>query len=93
VTPRFVEQVFLESKSGGTEVLLVLENEAGARTRERLPLPTRDHADAARQAGRRLAARGVAPARKVRLRVTSGGELRDDPMLLRLFLDELTGDR
>jgi hypothetical protein len=27
----------------------------------------------------------------VRLRVTRGGELRDDPKLLRLFLDELTG--
>jgi hypothetical protein len=91
VTPRFVEQVFLESKSGGTEVLLVLENDAGARTRERLPLPVRDHADAARQAGRRLAARGVAPARQVRLRVTRGGELRDDPELLRLFLAELRG--
>jgi hypothetical protein len=93
VTPRFVEQVFLESKSGGTEVLLVLENEAGARTRERLPLPVRDHDEAARQAARRLASRGVVAARKVRLRVTRGGDLRDDPELLKLFLAELAGDR
>jgi hypothetical protein len=91
MTPRFVEQIFLASKAGGTEVLLVLEDEAGARTRERLPLPVRDLADAARQAARRLASRGVVPARQVRLRVTRGGELRDDPGLLRLFLAELSG--
>ena len=89
VTPRTVEQVFLESKGGGTSILLVLEDEAGGRTRERLPLSARDRETAVRQAARYLAQRGVRPARKVRLRTAGGGELRDDPELLRMFLEAL----
>ena len=89
MTPRTVEQVFLESKGGGVSVLLVLEDEAGARTRERLPLPAQDFETATRQAGRHLNLRGVRAARKVRLRTSSGGELSDDQDLLKLFLEEL----
>lgn len=87
--PSAVEQVFLERKHGGTEVLLVLEDPAGGRTREKLPLPIRDLEQAVLQVGRRLAQRGVGAAGKVRLRVGSEGRLRDDPQLLRLFLAEL----
>ncbi|HEX7003453.1 MAG TPA: hypothetical protein VF168_04625 [Trueperaceae bacterium] len=90
MTPRTVEQVFLENKGGGINVLLVLEDEAGGRSRERLPLSARDLESAVRQSARHLAQRGVRPARRVRLRVAGGGELRDDSELLRLFLDELT---
>ena len=89
MTPRAVEQVFLEPKGGGIEVLLVLEDEAGSRTRERLPLPGNDLTAVTRQVARQLANRGVKPARKVRLRVSQRGDLRDDPVLLQLFLDEL----
>ena len=89
VIPRSIEQVFIESKGGGTSVLLVLEDEAGGRTRERLPLAARDPEAALRQAARHLSQRGIQPARRVRLRVESGGELHDDHDLLRLFLEEL----
>ena len=89
MTASSVEQVFLESKGGGIDVLLVLEDEAGARTRERLPLPARDLELATRQAARYLNGRGVRAARKVRLRVAGGGDLYDDARLLKLFLDEL----
>ncbi|MEX2536950.1 MAG: hypothetical protein WD273_15240 [Trueperaceae bacterium] len=89
MTPRAVEQVFLEPKGGGIEVLLVLEDEAGGRTREHLPLPLNDLKAAIRQVARQLTYRGIKPARKVRLRVGRGDELRDDGELLRLFLEEL----
>lgn len=89
MTPRSVEQVFLEPKGGGVAVLLVLEDEAGARTRERLPLTGNDLSVITRQVARQLSNRGVKPSRKVRLRVTRGGTLRDDPNLLRLFLEAL----
>lgn len=82
MTPTSVEQIFLEPKGGGIEVLLVLENQAGARTRERAPLPTQDARKATELLARRLAYRGVQPARLVRLRVAG----RDDPALLELFL-------
>lgn len=89
MTPRAVEQIFLEPKGGGIEVLLVLEDEAGARTRERLPLPGNDLSAVTRLVALRLANRGVKPARRVRLRVAQGSDLRDDPKLLKLFLEEL----
>jgi hypothetical protein len=92
VIPRFVEQVFLSPRGGGVEVLLVLEDEAGARTRERLPLATADLQHAAGQAARQLARRGVRAARLVRLRVGRGDRLRDDAQLLELFLAELERD-
>lgn len=63
----------------------MLENRAGARTREKLPLPTIDVRTAAETVAKRLAYRGVLPARKVRLRVAG----RDDPDLLALFLEVL----
>jgi hypothetical protein len=86
MTPRRVEQVFLERKAGAVEVLLVLEDEAGGRTRERFPVPTVELAEAARSSARRLARRGVGPARRVRLRVARQGEMYDDELLLDLFL-------
>lgn len=92
MTPRFIEQVFLTRKGGGVEALLVLEDAAGARSRERFPVSTtRDLGDAARRVARSLAQRGVRPARKVRLRVGRGEELLDAPELLGLFLAELKG--
>lgn len=89
MTPRFVEQVFLSKSGGGSEVLLVLEDEAGGRSRQRLPLPDSTLSEAARIAARQLARRGVTAAAKIRLRVGSGQELRDDADLLSLFLAEL----
>lgn len=89
VTPNAVEQVFLERRGGRVEVLLVLEDDAGGRSRERLPLPTSDLSEATRWTARRLAQRGIRPARKLRLRVAGGDDLRDDEVLLDLFLTEL----
>ncbi|MEX2542843.1 MAG: hypothetical protein WD314_13625 [Trueperaceae bacterium] len=92
MTPRFVEQVFLSRNAGAVEALLVLEDEAGARSRERFPISTAsDFGDAARWLARMLARRGVRPARKVRLRVGQGEQLRDAPELLGLFLAEWRG--
>lgn len=70
---------------------LVLEDEAGARTRERLPLPVSEPRTALRQAAVQLAARGVAPSRRLRLRVSRGGELRDDEELREYFAAALSG--
>lgn len=72
-------------------MLLVLENEAGARIRERMPLDVGDSSEATRIAARQLAYRGIEPVRSLRLRLSVGNELRDDPELRRLFLDTLTG--
>lgn len=92
LTPRFIEQVFLTPKAGGVEALLVLEDEAGARTRERLPISsTSDFSEAARLLARTLYRRGVRAARRVRLRVGRGDGLRDAPELLSVFLRELKG--
>src|SRR5690625_190888 len=89
VTPAIVEQVFLTRKGGATEVLFVLEDAAGGRTRDRLTVASLDDELAVRQAARLLAYRGVVAGEKVRLRVSRGDELIDDGALLALFLDEL----
>lgn len=89
--PSMVEQVFVERRGGVTLVLLVLEDAAGGRTRERIPLPVTDPAVAVRQAARQLAHRGIGPARRVRLRAGKGDSLVDDARLRELFLAELDG--
>lgn len=89
MTPSSVEQVFLERRGGSTQVLLVLEDPAGARTRDRLVVASPDLTVAVKQAARLLAHRGIGPAGKVRLRVSTKQGLEDDAGLLALFLDEL----
>jgi hypothetical protein len=93
MTPRRVEQIFLERKGGVVEVLLVLEDDAGGRTRERFPVPTVELAEAIRLSAQRLARRGVGPTRRVRLRVVRQGEMYDDGVLLDLFLGILGDDQ
>lgn len=81
-----VEQVFVRPSGGQLEVLMVIENPAGARFRERFTLAGRDRREAVRRAARYLAYRGqVTGTRRLRLRIEEGGELRDDPDLLVVF--------
>lgn len=81
-----VEQVFVRPAGGQLEVLMVIENPAGARFRERFTLAGRDRGEAVRRAARYLAYRGqVTGARRLRLRVEEGGELRDDEDLRDVF--------
>lgn len=71
------------------EVLLVLENPAGARHRETLSFPTRNTVDVVRRAGKHLAYRGdVEKVKGVRLRVETSGQLKDDFSLQRMFVGE-----
>lgn len=87
-----VEQVFVRPAGPQLEVLMVIENPAGARFRERFLSPGRDREEAVRRAARWLAYGGRASGiRKLRLRVEVGGELRDDEGLGKTFaraLDE-----
>lgn len=81
-----VEQVFVRPSGAQLEVMMVIENPAGARFRERFTLPGRDHAQAVRSAARYLARRGqVTGTRRLRLRVERSGDLQDDSKLLELF--------
>lgn len=82
-----LEQLFLTPSGPGTELLLVLENPAGARTRERLLFPTRDVSDIVRRLAAHLARRGdVTDVSGVRVRRRVGGDLRDEPDLGRRLL-------
>ncbi len=84
-----LEQLFLRLRGGGLELLLVLENRAGARFRETLTFPTRNELEAVRRAAKHLAYRGdVTDASRLRLRVERGGELKDEPTLKREFVNE-----
>jgi hypothetical protein len=84
-----VEQLFLRPRAGRVEVLLVLEDPAGARSRETLVTPASANEAAVRFVARRLAERGIGPALRTRLRLERGSETSDDPRLLALFLREL----
>lgn len=87
LTGRYLEQVFVRPRGAGLELLLVLENAAGARFRETLQIPTRDASEAVRRAARHLAARGdVEDVGRLRLRVERGGALEDDGALERAFI-------
>jgi hypothetical protein len=88
-----LEQVFVRPRGGRLELLLVLENPAGARHRETLQFPTLNELEAVRRAARHLAARGdVRSAPRLRLRVERRGELRDEPSLRREFTNELAAE-
>lgn len=84
-----VQQLFLRLRGGHLEVLLVLENVAGATYRETLRFPTRNTVDVIRQVAKQLAYRGtVTEVDNLRLRVETGGALKDDAALKRLFISE-----
>jgi hypothetical protein len=84
-----LEQVFLRLRGGLMEVLIVLEDISGARTRETLKFPTRNGVETVRRLAKHLATRGdVNDMKKLRLRVEERGELKDDEPLRRLFLSE-----
>lgn len=88
LTSRTLEQLFVRPRGAGLELLLVLENAAGARFRETLQLPTRDAFEAVRRAARHLARRGDAlDVGRLRLRVERGGSLEDDGALERAFVE------
>ncbi len=85
-----LEQIFLRLRGGLMEVLLVLEDMSGARTRETLKFPTRNGVETVTRLAKHLANRGnVTELKKLRLRVEERGELKDDEPLRRLFLSEL----
>ncbi|MGL4611658.1 MAG: hypothetical protein ACRCYY_18600 [Trueperaceae bacterium] len=84
-----LEQIFLRLRGGLMEVLLVLEDISGARTRETLKFSTRNGVETVRRLAKHLANRGDVDAlKKLRLRVEERGELKDDEALRRLFLSE-----
>lgn len=84
-----VDQVFLQLRGGQLELLLVLENIAGARHRETLTFPTRNTAQAVMRAAKHLAYRGdVSSVSGARLRREERGELKDDASLQRMFVSE-----
>lgn len=89
-----LEQIFLQLRGGLMEVLLVLEDISGARTRETLKFPTRNGVETVRRLAQHLANRGNVDAlKKLRLRVEERGELKDDEPLRRLFLSEFSYHR
>ncbi len=76
-------------RGGQLELLLVLENLAGARLRQTLTYPTRSSIDAVKRAAKQLAYRGdVASVKNTRFRREDRGELKDDGELKRLFISE-----
>lgn len=81
-----MEQVFVRRRAGNVEVSFVLENPAGARTRETLPTPMSSTDDGVRFAARSLARRGLQPTARLRLRIERDGGLADDDALRDLFL-------
>ena len=83
-----VDQVFLQLRGGQLELLLVLENIAGARHRETLTFPTRNTVEAVERAAKHLAYRGdITSVTGTRLRREQRGELKDDPSLQRMFVN------
>jgi hypothetical protein len=89
-----LEQVFLRLRGGQMEVLLVLENLAGARHRETLTFPTQNPIEAARRSAKHLAQQGdVNDIGNLRLRIERSGVLKDDPSLKRLFAAEFEEQR
>ncbi len=84
-----VDQVFLQLRGGRLELLLVLENFAGARHRETLTFPTRNSVEAVTRAAKHLAHRGdITSVKGARLRREQRGELKDDASLQRMFINE-----
>ena len=84
-----LEQAFLKMRGGMLVFLFVFENIAGARHRETKSYPTQNSIEAVRRAAKQLAYRGdVTGVDKLRLRVETRGELKDDASLLRMFKNE-----
>lgn len=84
-----LDQLFLRLRGGHMEVLMVLENPAGARHRETLTFPTRNTVETVRRTAKHLVQKGqVTSVQKVRLRREERGELIDDDALRRLFISE-----
>ena len=70
----------------------MLENPAGARTRETLPTPMRTPDEGVQFAARSLARRGLLPTARLRLRIEREGELADDGRLRDLFLTTMAAE-
>lgn len=88
-----LEQLFVRRRGGGTELLLVLESEAGARQRVTLQAPpSADELAAIAFLARWLDRSGAAPAPRLRVRRERGGELADAPELRSALLRELAGE-
>ena len=85
-----VDQVFVRLRGGQLELLLVLENAAGARHRETLTFPTQNTIEGVRRGAKHLAYRGdIESVDGVRLRLEKrGGELKDEPSLKRIFIND-----
>lgn len=76
-------------RGGKLELLLVLENMAGARLRETFSYSTRNSIDAVKRVAKQLAYRGdVATVKNARFRREERGELKDDAELRRIFISE-----
>lgn len=83
-----LEQLFVRRRGGRIELLLVLEDPAGGRHRERLLLPYAEPRAAVEALGRILARRGdVAGRLSPRVREERGGTLVDRPAWAEAFLD------
>lgn len=83
---RRVEQVFVRRRQGRIELLLVLEDASGARSRETWPMADADAGEAVRRLARQLARRGdVDGFTRLRVRRERGGGLEDDAALARIL--------
>lgn len=83
---RELEQVFVRRRAGRVQVDLVLEDPAGGRHRETLPLPYDDAMLAMEALGRILARRGdVVDAPRLRVREETSGGLVDRPAFVAAF--------
>ena len=94
---RELEQLFVRRRGGRIELLLVLEDPAGGRHREIVPLPHADPSAAVTALGRLLARRGdVVDAPRLRIREERARTLIERPDLVPVFLEafeaELEGD-
>ena len=88
-----LEQLFVRRRAGRIEASLVLEDPAGGRHRETLPLPYDEAAAAVAALGRHLARRGdVTDAPRLRVREETGGRLVDRPAWRDIFLDAFDGE-
>ena len=90
-----VEQLFVRRRGGRLALLAVLENPAGARTREETMPPASDSAGAVEALARHLARRGdVDGAPRLRVRIErANGDLEDRPDLADRFRKAFEGER
>lgn len=82
-------QVFMKKTKGQMEILLVIENVAGARHREKMLVDTQDYAKAVKVLAKRLYYRGnIVDVSDARLRLEQNQILKDNKALLNLLIDE-----